>query len=129
MISCVALLRFKLFEASKVRSRPISTKTPNETSAQTSQDTKLSPKDVHVVKSVVLVCSIFIVTQLPSVVYTALRSGLPGFHQTGRFDYILGLFITVSTTCYLLNASLNIFVYYNYNSRYRSELRLLFKLK
>ena len=126
MISCVALLSFKLFEASKLRSRP---KSSNETSAQTSQDTKLSPKDVHVVKSVVLVCSIFIVTQLPSVVYTALRSGLPGFYQNGRFDYILGFLIRVSNTCYLLNASVNILVYYNYNSRYRSELRLLLKLK
>ncbi|GFS23829.1 chemosensory receptor A [Elysia marginata] len=133
MIACVALLCFKLFEASKVHSLLIrNAKAPGEATASTkgSEDnSRLSPKDVHVVQSVVLVCSIFIVAQLPALLYSTVRVVNPDFDHGGRLVRLFGIFANVSLTFSLLNATLNICVYYNYNSKYRSIFRSFLKLK
>ena len=120
MISCVALLSFKLFQASKIRSLPAS---GDKAAAKSDQDNKLSPKDVHVVQSVVLVCSIYIIAQLPALLYSTVRVVNPEFDQGGRLVNLFGIFAYTSLTCPLLNATVNIFVYYNYNSKYRSIFR------
>ena len=66
MIASVAILIFKLFESSKVRSRPYSEPSTKDipsksVGAKQTPSHKLSPKDVKVVQSVILVCSIFII--------------------------------------------------------------------
>ena len=66
MIASVTLLSFKLFESSKVRSRPYSEPSTKDipsrsVGAKQTPSHKLSPKDVKVVQSVILVCSIFII--------------------------------------------------------------------
>ena len=125
MISCVALLCFKLLQASKIRSLPAS---GDRAAAKTDHDNKLSPKDVHVVQSVVLVCSIFIIAQLPALLYSTVRVVNPDFDAEGRLDRLFGIFAYTSLTCSLLNATVNIFVYYNYNSKYRSVFRSFLNL-
>ena len=59
MIACTALLSYKLFEWSKIRSLPASDPHARESAHSTeAQRQKLSPKDIQVVQSVVLVCTI-----------------------------------------------------------------------
>ena len=125
MIGCVALLSFKLFQASKIRSLPAS---GDKAAAKSDHDNKLSPKDIHVVQSVVLVCSIFIIAQLPALLYSTVRVVNPEFDQGGRLVKLFGVFFCISLTCSLLNATVNIFVYYNYNNKYRSAFRALLNL-
>ena len=127
IITCAALLSFKLYESSKVRSKPVGEVGSGEANPNTSHH--LSPKDVRVVQSAILVCSIYIMAQLPSLLYTLLRNTVPEFSDRGRFVHLVGICFKTTYVCYLLNASVNIFVYYNYNSRYRSVFRSLFKLK
>ena len=126
IITCAALLSFKLYESSKVRSKPVQDPGSGEANPKTSHH--LSPKDVRVVQSAILVCSIYIMAQLPSLIYTLLQKIIPEFSDRGRFSYLVGICISTTFICYLLNASVNIFVYYNYNSKYRSVFRSLFNL-
>ncbi|GFS10285.1 chemosensory receptor A [Elysia marginata] len=125
MVTCVAILVFKLHQAARVR-RACTGKfpqsaSPDQASDETSnQEQLLSAKDVQVVKSVVLVCTIFIVLQLPFVLVSTIRLIAPEFDNFQRLVYLFGIFSQISRTCAYLNASLNIFIYYNYNSRYRS---------
>ena len=130
MVTCTFLLRYKLYESSKVRSKPASVTRSGEGKDGSNQKKshELSAKDVRVVQSVILVCSIYIMAQLPSLIYTALRNTHPDFSFSGRFFYIGRILPKATFVIYLLNASVNIFVYYNYNSKYRSILRLLFRL-
>ena len=134
MIASVALLSFKLFESSKVRSRPYSDPSTKDipsksVGAKQTPSHKLSPKDVKVVQSVILVCSIFIIAQLPSVTRTIIRSSWSEFNARGRMIFLAGIFMTIDTTFMMVNALINIFVYYNYNGKYKSVIRSMLNLK
>ncbi|GFS07786.1 chemosensory receptor A [Elysia marginata] len=123
MVACVLVLSAKLYQASKIRqsctvkgTQP-SEQTPGKPAAQ-----GLSARDLQVVKSVVLVCSIFIFAQLPFMVYSTVRLINPEFDENKQFAYLSYIMNHLSLTCYYTSASMNIFVYYNFNSRFRSVL-------
>ena len=77
MVACVIILSVKLIEASKIRQNSTSaSNTTNEKSDtggyQRSSKHKMAAKDIHVVQSVVLVCVIFILSQLPFLLYSGI---------------------------------------------------------
>ena len=124
MIACVIVLSYKLYQSSKIR------KTFTVTGFQTSEQASdkaaalsMSTKDLQVVKSVVLVCCIFIMSQLSFFLVSTTRLLVPAFDEGNDLAFLFGIFSQISNTCSYLNASINIFVYYNYNSKYRSILR------
>ena len=126
MVTCVAVLTFKLYQASKIR-RSCTTVLP-KTSDQAPDKAVahgLSSKDIQVVKSVVLVCTIFILSQLTFLITSTIRLFVPNFDIGKRLINLFGIISQVSLSCSFLNASLNIFVYYNYNSKYRYVFRSL----
>ena len=103
IITCVALLSFKLYESSKVRSKPA--EDPGSGDAKSISNPKishhLSPKDVRVVQSAILVCSIYITAQLPSLFYTLLQRIVPEFSGLGRLVHFLQ--ICLFSDSYLLS--------------------------
>ena len=131
LVSCTFLLRYKLYESSKVRSKPASVTGSGEGKDGSKQKKphELSAKDIRVVQSVILVCSIYIMAQLPSLIYTAVRNIHPEFCPGCRLGYLLKIAVKVTFICYLLNASVNILVYYNYNSKYKYMVRSIFNFK
>ena len=130
IIVCAALLSFKLFESSKIRSLPSTASGSGESSNQRrAPKQKLSPKDVRVVQSVVLVCVIFIVAQIPSICHSVARVALEEYNEAGYLIWIASIVIKTGVTCQIANATLNILVYYNYNSKYRAVLRSLLTIK
>ncbi|GFO42307.1 chemosensory receptor a [Plakobranchus ocellatus] len=121
MIACVATIKLKLYQSSLVR-RPqtsISTSDPKQVNKGL-EDQGRSSKDLRVIQSVVLICCIFIVSQLPFLVYSTGRLINPEFDIHKSLTNLFYIFTTISQTFSYLNASVNIFVYYNYNSKYRS---------
>ncbi|GFR82041.1 chemosensory receptor C [Elysia marginata] len=74
MIVCVITLSFKIFEASKIRqscTTKVTQLSGQVSDKQVSQG--LSSRDLQVVKSVVLVCSIFIIAQMPQMILSTTR--------------------------------------------------------
>ncbi|GFR98331.1 chemosensory receptor A [Elysia marginata] len=129
-VICASLLTFKLYQASQIRRS--CTTWPSQSSDQASDkpvDQGLSGKDLQVVKSVVLVCVIFILSQLPFVLTSTIRLITPAFDVGERLGYVFGMFGQINNTCSFLNASVNIFVYYNYNSKFRSVFHSLLPVK
>ena len=130
MVACVAVLTFKLHQASKIRHScttglaEVSDKAPDKPVTH-----GLSSKDIQVVKSVVLVCTIFILSQLTFLISSTIRLFVPDFDNGRLLIFLFGLISQINLSCSFLNASLNIFVYYNYNSKYRSYFRSLVFLK
>ena len=130
LVTCTILLRYKLYESSKVRSKPASVTRSGEGKYSSNQKKphELSAKDIRVVQSVILVCSIYIMAQLPSLIYTAMRNIHPEFCGGCRYSNLVVMSFKTTYVLYLLNASVNILVYYNYNSKYRTVFRSLFNL-
>ncbi|GFO14066.1 chemosensory receptor b [Plakobranchus ocellatus] len=134
MIACVAVLSFKLIQSSRLRSshKNSSKQGPNVTNSNKSRNQdkadaqKMSEKDIHVVQSVLLVCTIFIFSQLIFVIGSTVRLINPEFDQTGRLQNLFFISAHFNNTLTLLNCSINIFVYYNYNTKYRTGFRALF---
>ncbi|KAK3763392.1 hypothetical protein RRG08_051498 [Elysia crispata] len=101
IITCAALLSFKLYESSKVRSKPVRDSDSGDAKSISNpkKSHHLSPKDVRVVQSTTLVCSIYIMAQLPSLIYTLLQKIIPEFSERGRFSYVLQVINGAATLC------------------------------
>ncbi|RUS76960.1 hypothetical protein EGW08_015280 [Elysia chlorotica] len=80
---------------------------------------KMSVRDLQVIKSVTLLCVVFIVSQLPPQIRCTIRLIDPEFSEFGRKRFALGFSAQVSRTFGFLNASVNIFIHYYFNRRYR----------
>ncbi|GFO05280.1 chemosensory receptor a [Plakobranchus ocellatus] len=128
MITCVSILSFKLHQASRIRKSYTSTSASQQASEKPDRQ-GLSAKDLHVIRSVVLVGSIFIMSQAPFLLFSTARLISDSFdiNHANRNRLLFFTFSIVSLTCSYLNASVNIFVYYNYNSKYKSELSFMLK--
>ena len=124
MITCVIVLSYKLYQSSKIRqSCAAAGLQKSDQASDKAAVQSMSAKDMQVVKSVVLVCSIFIISQLPFVMLSATRLINPEFDGDASLALLFAIFSQISRTCAYINASINIFVYYHYNSKYRSMLR------
>ena len=130
MVTCVIILTFKLYQASKIR-RSYTTQQLRASDQAPSKPVAqgLNSKDVQVVKSVVLVCIIFILSQLSFLLTSTTRLIRPDFDTGQQFVYVFGILGQINLSCSFLNASANIFIYYNYNSKYRSVLGSLLSVK
>ena len=131
VVACVIILSVKLVEASKVRQSTSSGEVgmhrkPDIQGPHSTSKHKISAKETRVVQSVVLVCVIFILSQLPFLLYSTARLIYPELDVGRKLHYLFGIFTQISNTFSFLNASVNIFIYYNYNSKYRSTLKSLF---
>ena len=124
MVTCVIVLSYKLYQASKMR-QSCAVKVPqlseNSTNKEAAQG--MSPKDLQVVKSVVLVCTIFIMSQLPFLLLSTTRLINQELDESMGLHFLFGILSQINRTFAYLNASINIFVYYNYNSKYRAVFR------
>ena len=130
MIICVCVLSLKLYQAAQIRRSCTAggSQPPGQTSDKSVTKT-MSTKDLQVVKSVVLVCTIFILAQLPFVTASTIRLINSEFYFSHRLLRVYSIFGQISRTCSYLNVSINIFVYYNYNSKYRATFNSMFCAK
>ena len=90
-------------------------------------------KETQVVRSVILVATIFIICQTPLMAYTLARRFESQFDDQDdmssegvqKYVFLFGICSNISQVFSLINASVNIIVYYNFNSRYRQCLQRL----
>ena len=95
----------------------------------------MSIKEVKILQSVILVAVIFVVCQVPFMVYSLARrlhdefDDPDGIDKTPRYVYLFGTASSISMLCAFVNSTVNIAVYYNHNSRYRQCLRAMMKIE
>ncbi|GFR75735.1 chemosensory receptor C [Elysia marginata] len=105
---------------------PTISETNNKTPHNSKDLNKISSKDLQVIQSVTLICFIFIFSQLPYQAVSTVRLLDPEFNDVGSRVLLYGIMGHVSTTFSFINASINIVVLYNYNTKYREQFRALF---
>ncbi|GFS05873.1 WD repeat-containing protein 76-like [Elysia marginata] len=97
MVTSVLILSFKLYQASKMRqSCTIKSPRPFAQASDKPVVQTMSTRDMQVVKSTVLVCSIFILAQLPYIVSSTIRLINPEF-DTGKSEEQLSFIFTQAT--------------------------------
>ncbi|GFS07857.1 chemosensory receptor C [Elysia marginata] len=86
MVTCMCILTFKLYQASKMRRscKAAATQSSDKTT-DGPVDQGLSSRDLKVVKSVALVCTIFVLLQLAFVLKSATRLVVPEFDNGKSF--------------------------------------------
>ncbi|KAK6976434.1 hypothetical protein BgiMline_022863 [Biomphalaria glabrata] len=99
------------------------TKSQKEHSADTSS--ALSGKEVQVIKSVTLVAVLFLLTNLPANILFCVNRFVPGFSMGGDYSNTFLAFYTLRTEIEIVNASVNFFVYYHCNTKFRNATRLI----
>ncbi|XP_005101180.1 uncharacterized protein LOC101850812 [Aplysia californica] len=86
----------------------------------------LTPRDVQVVKSVVLVTLTFICTHIPVVILAdVVRLFVPEFRFLGRYSNSVLASFFVARTVVILSSACNILVYFNFNTKFRETLRAM----
>ena len=144
-ITCVFILVSKLRAASRFRqSLPTATKlgstewdnstkqTGSNNDGNTAPDKSerysesLSAKDLKVIQSVTLICIIYILSQLPYQINSTIRLFDPEFANSRKKKYAFGFANHFSNTFSYLNTSVNIFLYYHFNAKYRETFLSLF---
>lgn len=78
-------------------------------------------KDIKVVQQVALISTIFVACNTPSTVISVSSIAEPKLNLEGAHNNIYVLVVMVAEMFRMLNASSNIFIYYNYNTNFRSR--------
>ena len=92
-------------------------------------------REAQIVRSVILVAVIFVTCQTPLMTYTLARRFESQFDDQDdlmggnvqKYVFLFAVCSNISLTFTLINASINIIVYYNFNSRYRQSIKNLWK--
>ncbi|RUS84201.1 hypothetical protein EGW08_008041 [Elysia chlorotica] len=117
--------------ARSLRNDPIP-KLATSPSAPSKGHRTLSSKEAKVARCVILVAGIFIACQAPFMAYSLARRVEAQFDDgfergVSRYIFLFALCSTLSTVFALINVSINIFVYYKFNSRYRQCMNSMWK--
>ena len=94
----------------------------------------MSTREIKILRAVILVAVIFVVCQIPFMVYSLGRriqsefDDDNGVSKIPMYYYLFAFASNFSLFCAFVNSTVNIFVYYNYNSRYRQCLRAMLKI-
>ena len=131
-ITCVIILSTSLNKASRFRDS-FTTSTSISTSYGNTSDSDKKSKEIlrnaRAVRTVVLVCVIFIVCNVPHMVLYLLMAYLEGFGPGGKY-YLARVFsISVAEMFLLISTCLNTFIYILYNTRYGDIFFSLFQKK
>ncbi|XP_005097038.1 uncharacterized protein LOC101860565 [Aplysia californica] len=83
----------------------------------------MSKKDSRVVTMVFLVAVVCILLLLPSMLFVSARRALPDLGHRPGYQNLIYTFVGITYMSTIINANVNIFIYYNFNSRYRQFLQ------
>ena len=133
-IACVIILSASLGKASKFRhsltlTTEISTSVKKNKTSAPDAKSKDTQRNARVVRTVLLVCVIFIVCNVLNILFFIMLATVKGFGPVGEYPHSTELVILVSEMFLLMSVCLNTIIYVLYNSRYRSIFRTMFGYK
>ena len=129
-IACVIILSTSLRKASRFRdSSTVGTSTSANHGKTSAPDaaSKERQRNARVVRTVLLVCIIFIVSNVPSILFYVLLATVEGFGPVGKYENTTAFTIMIGEMFMLVSVSLNTIIYILYNSRYRIIFLSMFR--
>ena len=122
---CVAIMARGLTEANKFRKSLTATKT--ESAAQSSDicktsnssTPKLNMKDARIIQQLVLISTIFITCNMIRLIRNFGTLTQPEFDMGARYEFVYHTTGLVTSIFDVINSTVNVFVYYTYNSKFK----------
>ena len=125
IILSVSLARASKFRHSSTMATPVPGRLPSVSgSSNLSRD---KGRDARIVRTVVLISAIFIVSNIPIIMFFILRITLTGFVPFGENKNASEFMMMMVETFALFNVIANIFIYVFFNTRYRTTFNAMFK--
>ena len=125
VIICVIILSVSLEHSIKFREQSTSTVVASPSSESVGQK-KDGRKETRIVQTVVFLCVIFILCYLPAIIFSLFGEIEKEFSATGFFRNANVFFLMFVEMSLMVNANVNIVVYYLYNARYRTVFMAIF---
>ncbi|GFO11234.1 chemosensory receptor c [Plakobranchus ocellatus] len=122
----IALKRSSRFRNRSQRGNEKNTADSRSASTRSSQNSKASSREVQVIKVVILVSAVFVTCNTPAIVASILRQAVPGLNNIGTYRLSFDVIMIIVEGFLLLNCTLNIFIYLNYNTLYRTTFLQIF---
>ena len=121
VLLCTVFLVIKLNQSARWRQS-----TSNSSSAA-KQEGSISSKETRVVRTVALICGIYICCFAPNVFTITAMALLPNFHQTDLYlGNLVAICFTIAYPCQSISSAANIFVYFKMSTRYRETFYQIF---
>ncbi|CAG5124030.1 unnamed protein product [Candidula unifasciata] len=131
VLACLAIMANRLRAASKFRQAShiplyVTNVVNAKAKIESNQDTsgKFSGKDIRVVKQVALISLVYIICNTPKILTGAGDLIEPEFRLGKRYSYLVLCLNYVRMHFEIFNASINTFVYFAYNTKFRATLNL-----
>lgn len=119
----LAVMAVKLVKASNLRHAMTKVKADPATNGRKGRtNSQLSSNELKAIQAVFLVSAIFVTCNLPDVVSFLVSVLMPDFGDYGSYRNSFRLTRAVQNVLAVTNATVNIFVYFKYNSKYRSQM-------
>ena len=122
---CVIIMARKLRTANEFRNsasvsrKEISASKPGIDDSHISSTSTLNNKDARTIQQLVLISTIFIVCNIPRLMRNSISQLETEFAPKGRYESLYSTTAYVTNVFDAINSSLNMFVYYFYNSKFR----------
>ena len=124
---CVVVMARALKASSRFRSKLASGKTSSnahEAPSDESQPGKLTKKDTRVIKQLVFISGLFLCCNLPKLIRIVGDTAESEFSIYGRYRFLFSIVFTIQVLFEILNSSLNFFIYYKFNTRFRENFKI-----
>jgi hypothetical protein len=131
---CVFVMARSLRTASKFRQASTLTSTQiapqignpeKKNNFTTTSSDKMRGKDQRVVQQVILISIVYIICNTPKILISIVSAIEPQFTVLDLFDNLYLCVHSLQKYFEIFNASVNTIIYYNYNTKFRTKLRLL----
>ncbi|KAK3763814.1 hypothetical protein RRG08_050178 [Elysia crispata] len=123
VIICVIILTINLNRTSSFREKSTGGLSASSSADEQSKD---GSKEARAVKTVVFVSVVFIVCYLPSMTFTLVGTLVEGFSADGVYRNANLFNIMVMEMFVVINVTVNVFIYYFFNTRYRVAFNTIF---
>ncbi|CAL1541526.1 unnamed protein product, partial [Lymnaea stagnalis] len=85
---------------------------------------KVAGKEIQVVQQMLLIAVVYSLCNMPKVVFNMTQIILPEFYTGGRYSALFSTFNFLRELIQSVNASVTIFIYWKYNSKFRNHFVL-----
>ncbi|RUS78162.1 hypothetical protein EGW08_014071 [Elysia chlorotica] len=118
---CTIFLVIKLNQSARWR------QSTSNSASSSKQEGSMSSKETRVVRTVALICGIYICCFAPNVFTITAMALLPNFHQTDPYlGNLTAICFTIAYPCQSISSAVNIFVYFKMSTKYRETFNNIF---
>ncbi|CAL1539876.1 unnamed protein product [Lymnaea stagnalis] len=127
IIICMFIMSYRLKQASLLRHKMTGDKDGGDREAGMDK-VMMNPKEIRAIQVVNLVSAIFVVCNLPDIFIFFCSIYYPEFNDYGKYEISFKLAQAIQKLLTVISATVNVVVYYKFNTKYRNTFNEMLKV-